>query len=75
MYLDGLTEEQCQLLDKMWCLDSVEDLEVWMRTLTASQMAQVRVLRELLFLSVIDDEVSEMKSFPDARMLLNSIMK
>lgn len=59
MNIYQVTELQKSLLDKMWSMDSVEEMERWMRTLSYDRLMEVRVLRELMYLSMIDEEVEE----------------
>lgn len=70
MHIDGLTVEQVQLLDKMWTLDTTQELVSWMKTLNDRQIHQVKVLRDLLVLSLIDDEVEEKDCYPEAARML-----
>jgi hypothetical protein len=59
MNIYQVTELQKSLLDKMWSMDSVEEMERWMRTLSHDRLMEVRVLRDLMYLSMIDEEVEE----------------
>lgn len=70
MHIDGLTVEQVQLLDKMWTLDTTQELVSWIKTLNDRQIHQVKVLRDLLVLSLIDDEVEEKDYYPEAARML-----
>lgn len=73
MQIDNLTEEQVKLLDKMWTLETIDDLEKWVRTLPPRQVQMVKVLRELLILSMIDEDVEEMSSYSEAAKMLKKI--
>lgn len=72
MILQGMSESQCRLLDKMWSIDTVEELEQWIRSLPEETIKEVIVLRELLYLSLIDQELEETK---DTAMALQMIEK
>ena len=72
MILHGLTNEQCKLLDKMWGIETVDELEQWMRTLPKESVKEVIVLRELLCLSLIDEQIEEAK---DTTLALEMIEK
>lgn len=72
MILHGLTNEQCKLLDKMWGIETVDELEQWMRTLPKETVKEVIVLRELLCLSLIDEQIEETK---DTTLALEMIEK
>jgi hypothetical protein len=75
MRLDGLTMEQCELLDQMWALETIEELRVFIDSQEPSVQREIMILRELLILGGIDDEVDEMKTYPDAEQMLRGIMK
>lgn len=75
MRLNGLTMEQCELLDQMWALDSLEELRAFIESQEPSVQKEIMTLRELLILGSIDDEIDEMKTYPDAEQMLRGIMK
>ena len=75
MRLNGLTMEQCELLDQMWALETFEELRVFIESQEPSVQREIMTLRELLILGGIDDEVDEMKTYPDAEQMLRGIMK
>ena len=53
--IHGLSKKQCKLLDKMWNLNSKEDLQEWMDTLNVTDLSMVVVLQELLVLQYTDE--------------------
>lgn len=73
MTIDGLTKEQVDLLDKMWSIESLDDFEVWLRSLPQSKVLQVMTLRELMILADIDEDVSNMNSYSEAEQMLKKI--
>lgn len=75
MRLNGLTMEQCELLDQMWALETIEELRVFIESQDPSVQREIMTLRELLILGGIDDEIDEMKTYPDAEQMLRGIMK
>ena len=75
MRLDGLTMEQCELLDQMWALETIEELRVFIDSQEPSAQREIMILRELLILGGIDDEVDEMKTYPDAEQMLRNIIR
>lgn len=75
MRLNGLTMEQCELLDQMWALETIEELRMFIDSQEPSVQREIMTLRELLILGGIDDEVDEMKTYPDAEQMLRGIMK
>ena len=75
MRLDGMTIEQCELLDKMWALETVEELKDFIESQDFETQREIITLRELLILGGIDDEFEDMKSYPEADLMLRNIMR
>jgi hypothetical protein len=67
--------EQCELLDQMWALETIEELREFIESQEPSVQREIMTLRELLILGDIDDKVDEMKTYPDAEQMLRGIMK
>jgi hypothetical protein len=65
-----MSESQCRLLDKMWSLETVDELERWIRSLPEETVKEVIVLRELLILSMIDEELEERNDTAMARQMI-----
>jgi hypothetical protein len=59
--IDGLTEYQCKLLDKMWSIDGYDEYIEWKNELTANTAKIVEVLESLIIAAELDaeTEVSE----------------
>jgi hypothetical protein len=57
--ISGLTQHQVRLLDIMWQLKDMEDLEEWCETLSVKDQQQVDILAKMLVLAVIDDLLTE----------------
>lgn len=56
--IEGLTPEQCEMLDMMWSFESIEELKEWMDTLNEEEIIMVLTLKEML-LAHCFDEVTE----------------
>ena len=52
--INGLTPEEVQMLDMMWSIESVEDMEDWVASLTREERLMVYRLRMLLLAELID---------------------
>lgn len=59
MRIDGLTESDVKLLDAMWALDTTEDLMAFIAKQSPSVRKRIGVLRELLVIAGIDEDVEE----------------
>lgn len=71
IYISGLTEEQVFLLDRMWTIETTEELDRWIRSLPPQKVHQVKVLRDLLILSITDEDV---ENADDYSLAYNMIM-
>lgn len=54
--IDGLTEYQCKLLDKMWSIDGYDEYIEWKNELTANTAKIVEVLESLIIAAELDTE-------------------
>lgn len=52
--INGLTPEEVQMLDMMWSIESVEDMEDWVASLNREERLMVYRLRMLLLAELID---------------------
>ena len=66
--IDGLTEYQVQLLDKMWSIDGYDEYTEWKEELKENTRKIVEVLESLVIAAELDaetevsDEVTELLS-------------
>lgn len=72
MNINNLTKIQMTLLDKLWVIQTKEELEVWMNSLDDETLIQVMMLRELLIYECIDESTKTLKSedFTEANSVL-----
>ena len=64
--INGLTPEEVQMLDMMWSIESVEDMEDWVASLTREERLMVYRLRMLLIAEIIDyDNVQDLSQARD----------
>jgi len=54
--IDGLTEYQCKLLDKMWSIDGYDEYIEWKNELTTNTAKIVEVLESLIIAAELDTE-------------------
>jgi hypothetical protein len=74
IHLDGLTEEQVEMLDHMWSLDTMEDYMTWYNLLDRQDQMMADTLQRLILLEALDDSMAKTKIFPDAKMQLKKFM-
>jgi hypothetical protein len=68
--IEGLTEEQCRILDKMWVADTVEELYDFFKSLSEEEYNMAIVLQELLIQEISEEESKNLKL---AQNMLNNI--
>ncbi len=72
MRIDGLTEEQCRMLDTMWLCDTNEQLVSWFQQLNEEELEMALTLHQLLVDELCEEEV-EKTGVTMARNMLMSI--
>jgi hypothetical protein len=71
MTIDGLTQEQCEMLDKMWTLDTAKELYDWFEQLPAHKLNTALVLHEMMIQELYESDVKKDSSL--AKQMLNKI--
>lgn len=72
--IHDLTKEDVQILDTIWALDTQEELDSYMNSISTEKRKRVNVLIELIRLSEIDSKVESMDDYPQAAELLKKIL-
>ena len=75
MTIDGLTKEQVEMLDKLWSLDTMEEVRQFRSTLPQFRQQQIDTLMEIILQELAEDEITKMETFPDAEKILKEISK
>lgn len=76
MQIDGLTEEQVEMLDFMWNeLDTEEDYFNWYDSLDEGQQRQAELLQRMVIMESIDEEMLARESFPEAQSVIDKFTK
>mgnify|MGYP001094704342 CR=1 FL=1 len=70
MRIDGLTQEQCNILDAMWALDTAEELYNYFQTLTPKKYQMAVTLQEIL---IQECEENQTKNITEAKQMLRNI--
>ena len=71
--IDGVTEKQASMLDKLWSFDTMDEVLEWMDTLNTEDQQMVDVLMEMIRLEATDLEIAEMNSFPEVEKILKNL--
>lgn len=57
--ITGLTARQVELLDTMWSLPQLEDVQAWQSTLDSHSQQQVDLLMQMVVVAAMDDIVGD----------------
>lgn len=69
MRIDGLTQEQCNMLDEMWKRDSTDELFAFFATLPKKKFEMAMVLHNMMLQELCEDMVK----VEDGKQLLKNI--
>ena len=65
--LNKLTAEQAEMLDTLWSLQNLADVEAWQSTLSLAELEMSETLMRLVILETVDeifaDDVSEARNY------------
>ena len=65
--LDKLTTEQAEMLEILWSLQELADVEAWQSTLTSEELEMSQTLMRLVIMEAVDDifadDVSEAREY------------
>jgi hypothetical protein len=73
--IDGLTQEQVDMLDIIWSFDTKEEYNEWFETLDGEEYMMCRGLMELLTLAILDEALEARKKDPykEAKQIINQV--
>jgi len=66
--IDNLTEEQVEMLDIMWSLDSMDDYFQWYESLDTYNQKQAELLQRMVILAELDSLITD--NLQDAKEVL-----
>jgi len=74
--IHNLTSEQVQMLNKLWSMDSFDEVERFRSSLPLFRRQQIDTLLEMVRLQIIDDDIDDTGDLNLAQeMLASFIMK
>ena len=71
--LQGLTTHQCELLDIIWSIDTMPEVEAWIETLDKRDQQECHSLIELLAIEILDQQIKLSVKFPEASKIIKHI--
>lgn len=69
--VEGFSPLQRELADKIWALESSDDVEEFILGLPRNLRRTAATVRDMLVLATIDAFVAEMPRFPDVELLVD----
>jgi hypothetical protein len=75
MRIDGLTTEQVEMLDKLWSLDTMEEVQEFRSSLPRFRQQQIDTLMEMIMHEICEEKIESATSYPDAEKVLQKIIK
>jgi hypothetical protein len=75
IHINGLTQEQVDMLDIIWSFDTKEEYNEWFENLDHEEYLMCRGLMELLTLAILDEALEAKKKDPykEANQVINQI--
>ena len=65
MKIDGLTQEQVEMLDKLWSLNTLEEVNEFKQGLPLFRRQQVDTLMEMLYQEACEEALQQVGAYPD----------
>lgn len=69
--VEGFSPLERELADRMWALDSPEEVAAFMLSLPRSLRKTARVVHDMLVAAYIDEIVAEKQQFPEVEILVD----
>ncbi len=71
--IHGLTARQKEMLDIMWSMEELEDVEEWVSTLSEKEQKISEVLMQMVVLESYEGMLEEIEYLTEANDLINRI--
>ena len=75
MTIDGLNNEQIEMLNKMWTLDTEQELMEFRSTLPVFRQQQLDTLMEMVIQEAREADIERMDHYTDVEKMLKNILK
>lgn len=71
MEIDGMTPRMQALADIMWNIDTLEELEYWLTTLSQKDAMLCMTIMKCMLHEKIEEDLQELASYPQASAVLS----
>ena len=75
MKIEGLTEQQVRICDRLWACDTDQEVTAYVRSLPKRLQREAQVLMDIMILEAIDEQVESMTEYPAAEQLIAGAQK
>ena len=73
MQLDGLTQEQVKIVDRLWEMQTNDECTCYLDSLSPRKQEIAMTLMELMIVTAIDEDIVHMQTYPEALYMLRNI--
>jgi hypothetical protein len=73
MQLDGLTQEQVKIVDRLWKMQTNDECTRYLDSLSPRKQEIAMTLMELMIVTAIDEDIVHMQTYPEALYMLRNI--
>ena len=72
--INGLTQEQCDMLDVIWSFETKDEYFDWLENLDKEETTMAQGLMQLLTLAILDEAQEELDDpYRDAKLVIQNI--
>jgi hypothetical protein len=72
--INGLTQEQCDMLDVIWSFETKDEYFDWLENLDEEETTMAQGLMQLLALAILDEAQEELDDpYRDAKLVIQNI--
>ena len=71
----GINRQQQEILETLWNMESLEDIDDWVDELNEHKQQQVRLMQELLMLAAMDELVETEADCREANRIIAKIQR
>lgn len=72
--INGLTQEQCDMLDVIWSFETKDEYFDWLENLDEEETTMAQGLMQLLTLAILDEAQEELDDpYRDAKLVIQNV--
>jgi hypothetical protein len=75
MTLTGLTKRQVKILESIWAMDTMDDIERLKATVSMDELYEIDTLVTMMIQEAQEEEIALMDRYPDAEAMLERLKK